>query len=215
MSTRRLRPSFVVGEDRSYPKSLFQTGPKMIEQPFPSAFELDVLSELPSENTKRVFYPGGLESGGHDGLNIRVVPYEGEEWIGTFASGRFGPKTVTGVFTTPNPNKFCAISEGQAYIVDVTGPKVCESLTIVPIIAVRSSMKHRLLIFANNTEILAIGVNGAAWRTERLSWDSLKLITTTDDTLCGEFWDVQTESEQGFTVDLANGTHCEGATMPV
>ncbi|CAH2408761.1 hypothetical protein MES5069_70379 [Mesorhizobium escarrei] len=90
-----------------------------------------------------------------------------------------------------------------------------ESLTIVPVIAVRSSVKYRLLIFVNNTELLAIGVNGEAWRTERISWDNLKLTTMTYDTICGVFWDIQTESEQGFTVDLATGTHSGGATMPV
>ncbi len=187
----------------------------MIKQPFPSAFEFEVLSELGSGNTKRRFYPGAVESGGHDGLNVRVVPHEGEAWIGTFAFGRFGPKTITGVFATPNPTKLCVVAEGEAYIVDVANPKEHENLSIVPVIAVRSSAKHRLLIFANHTELFAIGANGIAWRTERLSWDGLKLTTMTDETLCGVFWDIRTESEQSFSVDLATGTHIGGAFVPI
>lgn len=187
----------------------------MIEQPFPSAFEFEVLSELRAGNTKRLFYPGAIESGGQDGVNVRVVPHEGEAWIGTFASGRFGAKTITGVFTTPNPTKLCVVAEGQAYIVDAANPKEHESLPIVPVIAVRSSAKYRLLIVANHTELLAIGANGIAWRTERLSWDSLKLTTMTNETLYGVFWDIQTESEQSFTVDLATGTHTGGAFVPI
>jgi len=187
----------------------------MIEQSFQSAFEFEALSELNSGNTKRLFYPGAGESGGHDGLNVRVVPHEGEAWIGTFASGRFGPKTITGVFATPNSTKICVVAEGQAYIVNVANPKEHESLSIVPVIAVRSSAKYSLLIFANHTELLAIGANGIAWRTERLSWDSLKLTTLTDETLCGVFWDIQTESEEGFAVNLANGTHTGGAFVPI
>lgn len=186
-----------------------------IEQPFPSAFELEVLSELSSGNTKRLFYPGAVASGGHDGLSVRVVPHEGEAWIGTFASGRFGHKTTTGVFATPDPTKLCVVVEGLAYIVDVANPEEHESAPIVPVIAVRSSAKYRLLIFANHTELLAIGVNGIAWRTKRLSWDSLKLAAMTDDTLSGVFWDIQSESEQGFTVNLADGTHAGGAFVPL
>lgn len=187
----------------------------MIEQKFPSSFNIKVLSEIKSGKTKRLFYPGAAESGGHDGLNVRVFPHESEAWIGIFASGRFGPKTITGVFATPNPTKLCVVAEGQAYIVDVANLKEYESLPIVPVIAVRSSVKYRLLIFANHTELLAIGANGIAWRTERLSWDSLKLTTMTDETLCGVFWDIQTESEQSFSVDLATGTHTGGAFVPI
>ena len=187
----------------------------MIENPFPQAFEFELLSELRSSHTKRLFYPGAIESGGHDGLNVHVIPHAGDGWIGTFAFGRFGPNAITGVCTTPNPTKLCVIAEGQAYIVDVVHPQACDSLRIIPVLAVRSSAKHGLLIFANHTELLAVGADGIAWRTARLSWDSMKLTSMNDDELCGVFWDIQSESEQGFTVDLATGRHTGGASVPV
>lgn len=187
----------------------------MAEQPFPSVFECEVLSELSSGNTMRLFYPGAVESGGHDGLNVRVVPREGKEWVGTFASGRFGRRTTTGVFATPNPEKICVVAGGLAYIVNVANPKEHESIPIVPVVAVRSSAKYRFLIFANYTELLAIGDDGVAWRTDRLSWDSFELTTMTDDTLCGVFWDVQSESERSFSVNLSDGTHTGGAFVPI
>src|SRR5690606_29175711 len=99
----------------------------------------------PSRN-RRLFYPEGSEKGGHDGLNLHVAPYESEEWIGTFAFGGFGPRSITGVYTTPNPAELCVIAEGQAYRVDVRYPQTCDCLSIVPVLAVRSSAKHRLLI---------------------------------------------------------------------
>lgn len=182
--------------------------------PFPLHCEPKILSELVPSNIKHFYYPGAIESGGHDGLTVRVNPNKGDAWIGTFASGKFGPKTVSGIFSTPDPARLCVVSEGQAYIVDVTSPTVYETLPLIPIIAVRDSEKHQLLIFANHTELLAIGSNGIAWRTERLSWDGLRLTQITDDVICGTFWDIQTESEQSFTVDLATGAHLGGASLP-
>lgn len=185
-----------------------------IDNPFPSLFEFRILTEIGSGDTRRMFFPGAVKSGGHDGINVRIVPHEGEAWVGTFASGRFGNKAITGVFATPNPSKLCVVAGGQAYVVDVTNPKAHEEISLVPIIAVRSSEKYRLLIFANHTELLAIGDNGIAWRTERLSWDGLKLTAMDDENIRGVFWDIQSESERSFIVNLADGTHVGGAFVP-
>lgn len=181
---------------------------------FPVAFEFERLGELPASRVKRLFYPGATAAGGRDGLNVRVIPHRGEEWIGTFAAGGFGPKAVTEVCSTPNLNKLCVIAEGQGYIVDVEHPECCDSVPIFPVLALRRSTKHRLLIFANHTELLAVGDDGVAWRTTRLSWGSMKLTSMSEDELFGVFWDIRSESEQSFTVNLGNGTHTGGANVP-
>lgn len=181
---------------------------------FPADFEFERLGELPASRVKRLFYPGATVAGGRDGLNVHVIPHRSEEWIGTFAAGSFGPKTVTEVCNTPNKNKLCVVAEGQGYIVDVERPDCCESVPIFPVLALRSSAKHGLLIFANHTELLAVGDQGLAWRTARLSWDSMKLTSMSEDELCGVFWDIRSESEQSFTVNLQNGTHTGGANVP-
>lgn len=172
---------------------------------FPAIYEFEHLNELDSVHTRRLFFPGGTSAGGSDGINVHVIPHNGVDWVGTFASGRLGSNASTGVWTTPNPTKLCIISQGQGYIVDALSPGACEPLPIFPIFAVRSSAKHRLLIFASYTELLAYGVMGVIWRTKRLSWDGLKLTSMTEDQLCGHFWDIRSESEQSFTVDLATG----------
>jgi hypothetical protein len=181
---------------------------------FPAAFGFERLSELPSRCVKRLFYPEANATGGHDGINVHIIPNQGEEWIGTFASGGFGPNTVSEVCSTPNPTKLCVIAEGQGYIVDVEHTDSWESVPIIPVLAVCSSAKHRLLIFANHTELVALGAEGIAWRTARLSWDSLKLTSMSEDELCGVFWDIRSDSQQSFTVNLENGTHIGGANFP-
>lgn len=187
----------------------------MVEESFPTDFGFEVLNELASDNSRRLFFPGAGHLGGRDGLNIRVIPSDAEAWIGTFSFGRFGSKAVTGVFATPNPKKLCVVAKGQAYIVNVISPQDHECLSIIPVLDVRASLKHGLLIFANHTELLAMGSNGVAWRTGRLAWDSLRLTSMTDEILYGVFWDIQTESEQSFSVNLADGTHVGGARVPI
>lgn len=184
------------------------------EHPFPAEYELECLEELRAGCNRRFFLPGGTSDGGHDGINVQVTPHDGPEWVGTFASGHFGSRTIAGLWTTPNRYSFCAVVEGQGYIVDVRDPQKCEAVPIVPVLAVRSSVKHQLLIFANHTELLAYGSAGIAWRTRRLSWDSLKLTTMSNDVLYGVFWDIRSESEQSFMVNLADGTHTGGANIP-
>lgn len=186
----------------------------MSENLFSAAFEFERLEELRTSRVKRLFYPGATEIGGRDGVNVHVIPHGGDEWIGTFSAGGFGPKSVTDVCSTPNPTKICVIAEGQGYIVDVVHPEIFDNLPIFPVLAVRSSAKHGLLIFASHTELLAVGTDGIAWRTARLSWDSMKLTSMGEDDLCGVFWDIRSESEQSFTVNLATGTHTGGAYFP-
>lgn len=186
----------------------------MTQHPFPAEYELECLEELQAGHTRRLFFPGGTSDGGHDGINVQVSPHEGTEWVGTFALGHFGPRAITGLWTTPNPSSLCVVAEGQGYMVDARNPQQCEAVPIVPVLAVRSSAKYQLLIFSNHTELLAYGSTGIAWRTKRLSWDSLKLTTMSDDELCGVFWDIRSESEQSFAVNLADGTHTGGANVP-
>lgn len=181
---------------------------------FAADYEFESLSELPACRVKRLFYPGATAAGGRDGLNVHVIPHRGEEWIGTFAAGGFGSRSVTEACRSPNSRKLCVVSEGQGYIIDVECPEIYDDVPIFPILALRSSSKHRLLIFANHTEILAVSAEGVAWRTARLSWDSMQLTSMSEDELCGVFWDMRSESEQCFTVNLINGEHTGGAIIP-
>jgi hypothetical protein len=138
---------------------------------------------------------------------VNVTPYEGDPWLGIFAFGQITPKGVTGIFSTPNPERLCVAAQGNAFIVSVSDPSTWESVRAIPVIDVRCVVKHGIIVFANFTELVAYGSQGLKWRTKRLTWDSMKVVEVTDDLLKGEFWDIRSESTQGFTVDLATGNH--------
>lgn len=186
----------------------------MITDMFLAAFEFERLAELPTNPIKRLFYPGATSIGGRDGVHVHVTPHRGDEWIGVFAAGSSGQTAVTELCRTPNPKKLCVVANGQGYIVDAEHPELWDNVPIFPVLALRGSSKHQLLIFANHTEILAFGAGGIAWRTARLSWDSMTLTSMGEDEVSGVFWDIRSESEQSFTVNLLDGTHSGGAHFP-
>jgi len=177
---------------------------------FTHAYECEITTETSGREVRRIFFPDAFAEGGRNGLTISISPHEGEPWLGTFAFGRVTPKAVTGVFSTPNPTRLCVVAQGSGFLVSVSEPNVWEAVRAIPVIDVRSVLKHEVIVFAIFTELVAYGADGIRWRTKRLTWDNMKVVEVTEDQLTGEFWDIQSESTQTFVVDLASGSHRGG-----
>lgn len=182
---------------------------------FPADYKCEVLEEIPGSGTlDRHFFPEGQTMGGADGVLVRVSPATGEPWIGTFAFGRYGPKGASMVLSMPDPAKLCVVARGAGYIVSASDPQIWERIGVVPIIAVRAIPEVGIVVLANFTELLAYGLEGVRWRTERLSWDSLNLIEVTEHSIIGEYWDIREDGMRRFEVDLASGTSRGGINGP-
>lgn len=178
----------------------------IVDRSFPAEYDIEVLREQGPARHRRLFYPGATEAGGKDGLSVRVAPLVGEPWIGTFAFGRYGARTLSGVFTMPDPNRLCVVSRGEAYLVNANCPSHYEIARIRPVIDARVSLKHKLFIMVDHGGLLAIGPSGVAWQTEQSDWDELRLTGKDEDHLCGTVWDLPTGSEERFCVRLADGS---------
>jgi len=98
----------------------------------------------------------------------------------------------------------------KGYLVSASTPTTWEPICVTPIIDVRSILIHRVIVFANFTELVAYGQTGTKWRTKRLTWDSLKITEVTDAFIKGEFWDIRREEMASFVVDLETGAHTGG-----
>jgi len=178
---------------------------------FPHVYECERFSETSGVGVlPHYYYPGAFTRGGRDGLLVEVRPEHGQSWLGTFAFGQVTPKGASGIFTTPDPQRFCVVSKGEGYLVSATTPTVWEAVRATPIIDVRTVFAQGIIVFADYTTLVAYGPAGVKWQTKRLTWDSLKITEVTDTTIKGEFWDIRNEATAGFTVDLATGTHQGG-----
>jgi hypothetical protein len=177
---------------------------------FAHSYECERLSETPRTAPPHYYFPGASTQGGRDGILVEVRPEHGQPWLGTFAFGQIAPKGVSGIFTTPDPQRLCVVSKGEGYFVSATTPTAWEAIRATPIIHVRSIGAQGIIVFASFTELVAYGSAGMKWRTKRLTWDNLKIVEVTDAFIKGEFWDIRSEATANFVVDLATGTHQGG-----
>jgi hypothetical protein len=183
-----------------------------IDLAFPRSYEVAPIHELPQPAVHtHWFFPSRTTSGGKDGVTVQIVPQREAAWVGTFAFGPFGQNGVSGVYTTPHPDRVCVISRGKAYFAVTNRPEACEVLAFHPVLDVLTSTEHGLIIFSNHTELLAFDSSGMRWRTKRLSWDSLRIVEMKNGRILGEFWDIRSEQMSTFSVDIVSGKHEGGA----
>jgi hypothetical protein len=175
---------------------------------FESNYTVEIIDELGSE--ERYYYPNGNKIGGKDGLIVKVLPSNANAWIGVFAYGEMTRNGLLRVYTMPNPNQLCIVSNGAGYIVDTRNPEKWSEVKSIPITDVRCIEKLRMIVFADYTELVSYDETGIKWRTDRLAYDSLKILQVEDDILKGEFWNIRNEANQIFEVNLNDGSQIGG-----
>jgi hypothetical protein len=175
---------------------------------FESNYTIEEVYGLGSE--ERYYYPNATKSGGKDGLTVKVVPSNGKVWIGVFAFGEMTRNGLLGIYSMPNPNQFCIVSNGTGYIVSSNNPEEWSEVRSIPITDVRCIETHKIIVFADYTELVAYDEFGIKWKTARLAYDSLKIIHIENDVLKGEFWNIRNEDNQIFEVNLNDGSQIGG-----
>src|SRR5581483_2608000 len=104
-----------------------------------------------------------------------------------------------------------AVAGGYAYLANTLAPERPLHIPLRPVSQVLPAPEHNLLLLAGFHTIAAIAPSGLLWETARLTWDGLTLTGIRDNQLHGLGWDMRTDRELPFTVDLATGRHTGGA----
>lgn len=168
-----------------------------------------MLTELPNQELKRFYYPGANQEGGRDGLLVKVVPKNGEPWIGIFGFGDLsGP---TQVYSCPNEQQICVVSRGDGYIVSVEAPLQYERVKASPVLGVYPASQHELIVFHDFTNFVAYGKTGLAWKSKRISHDGIKVDRIDGEVLTGQSWDAPTGKDVEFRLNLRTGMHEGGS----
>jgi hypothetical protein len=128
-----------------------------------------------------------------------------QPFLATCALGFRDPIAPTGVWSTPEPEKICAISGGYAYIIDTTAPETFTMIPFRPVLEVRTALAENLLLFVGHHSILAWGPGGLAWESRKLSDEGISITAIAAGTLHGKGWQMLSDSETGFTLDLRTG----------
>ena len=173
---------------------------------FPHAWQADILPARPLILPPRHYtYPREVEEIERGALEIMVRPSAAAPFLATCALGFADPAAPSGLWSCPSPDDLCAVSGGYAYLVNTAAPQQFTHLPLRPVLEVRPLPAHRLLLFAASYSLLAWGPHGLAWQTARLSSEGLRISEIRGDTLHGFGWDLISDREVPFTVNLRSG----------
>lgn len=187
-----------------------------IDLTFPHRWQAEILPARPLILPPRHFvYPRDAEEVERGALEVLIradapTPPEGrspsaQPILMTCALGFRDPAAPTGLWSTPNPEEICAVSGGYAYLIDTTNPARFTMLSYRPVLQVRPAPAHHLLLFLGHHRILAWGGNGQAWESPKLSDEGITLGVIAGDTLNGTGWNLMTDKETPFALDLQSG----------
>lgn len=180
---------------------------------FPKNYEIRVLESYGLVNPLETFhqFPAELEESDRTGSYLRVVPKQGNAWIGFFSLGFDSDQVVNAIYSCPNADSLCVVAGGYGYVVNASDPAQWMRVEQQPVVDVRALPEQKLLLFVGFHTISAFGPAGLLWTTERLSWEGLSISRIDQATLYGQGWDAIADKEAPFEVDLATGKHTGGA----
>ncbi len=188
-------------------------------QGFSQDWSAEVLKTPPLIAPARQFiYPqqiaGEEDALARGALQLMVRPASGGTFLATWALGFTDPAMPTGVFACPNGAQMCAVAGGYAYIIDTAKPEHCSHIALKPVVEVRMLAAHGLLLFVGFHSIVAWGRGGVAWESARLSWEGVRITSVDGNALHGTGWNLVTDREVAFSLDLLTGQHQGGGFTP-
>ncbi len=173
---------------------------------YPSRWSAEILPARPLILPPRHFtYPAQVEEVERGALEVIIRPASAEPFLATFALGFRDPAVPTGVWSAPDPDELCALSGGYAYFVRASQPDRFTLLPLRPVLQVHVAAEADLLLFIGNRDILAWGAGGQAWQANAVSSEGITLNAITATTLHATGWEMRTDREFPFALDLATG----------
>ena len=181
---------------------------------FPHEWSAEILPERPYKLPRRwFFYPRYAEEVERGALEVMVQPPSGElapssePFLGTFALGFSDSLAPSGLWSCPNPRWLCAVSGGYAFLVNTLKPEEFTQVAFRPVLEVRALREQQLLLFSGHYALIAWGAHGKAWETARLSSEGVQITGIEGRWLRGIGWDMMTDRDVPFIVDLETGEH--------
>jgi hypothetical protein len=177
---------------------------------FAQSWRAEILKTPPLIAPARQFiYPqqiaGEEDTLARGALQLMVQPASGGTFLATCALGFTNSTMPTDVFACPNPQELCAVAGGYAYIIDTVQPEQCVHIALKPVVEVRPLVPQRLLLFVGFHSMIAWNATGLAWETARLSWEGVRITGVEGNTLHGMGWNLLTDREVAFELDLLTG----------
>jgi hypothetical protein len=154
--------------------------------------------------------PGEEDAMNRGALLLDVKPAASPNFLATCALGFREISLPTGIFACPHPDHLLAVAGGYAYLIDTLAPEHCVHLPLRPVTQILPATTASVILLAGFHTVLAIDANGLRWQSARLSWEGITLTHADAHQLHGTGWNLRTDREVPFTVDLITGEHQGG-----
>ena len=186
---------------------------------FPASWTAEVLAAPPLiAPARQVVWPrqvpGEEDALARGALLVLVRPARGGSFLATCALGFRDPALPSGVWACPRPDDLLAVAGGYAYLADANAPEQCIHLPLRPVVQVMPVPESGLILLAGFHTVAAVGESGWLWETARLSWEGVTLAEVHAGKLHGMGWEMRTDRELPFEVDLRTGQHTGGGFIP-
>jgi hypothetical protein len=145
---------------------------------------------------------------------VEVKPATGGVFLATCALGFREASLPSGVFACPRADDLLAVAGGYAYLVDTLRPERCVHVGLKPVTTIVAADDDALLLLAGFHNVVAIGAEGVRWESGRLSWEGVTVGEVKAGRLHGTGWDMRSDREVAFEIDLRTGAHTGGGFSP-
>jgi hypothetical protein len=189
-----------------------------LHEVFPHRWSAKILTAAPMIAPARQFtYPLAV-AGEEDALNrgamfVSVKPEADGEFLSTCALGFREPSLPSGVWACPGADDLLAVAGGYAYLVNTLEPAKCVHLPLKPVAAILAAPEDGLLLLAGFHHVIAVGIDGLAWESEKVSWEGVAMGEVVGGVLHGTGWNMQSDKDVSFVMDLRTGRHTGGGVL--
>jgi hypothetical protein len=157
------------------------------------------------------YIPGEEDAMARGALLLDIKPANAANFLATCALGFRDPSLPTGIFACPRSDDLLAVAGGYAYLIDTLAPEHCLHLPLRPVTQVLPAPpfgnQAGLILLAGFHNVLAIDANGLRWQSARLSWEGVTMTHVDVHHLHGTGWNMHTNREVPFSIDLGTGAH--------
>ena len=180
----------------------------IVDLSFPHLWKAEILAARPLILPSRHFiYPQAAEEVERGALEVLIRPdaSDAEPFLATCALGFRDPAAPTGLWSTPKPEEICSVAGGYAYLIDTTSPDRFTMIPYRPALEIRPVVQSGLLLFVGHHSILAWGRGGKTWESAKLSDEGVTIAGLDGGVLHGTGWEMKTDREESFAIDLRSG----------
>jgi len=156
------------------------------------------------------YVPGEEDAMARGALLLDIKPAASPNFLATCALGFRDPSLPTGIFACPRADDLLALAGGYAYLIDTLAPERCLHLPLRPAAQILPALPAGLILLAGFHNIIALDANGIRWQSARLSWEGVTMTHADATHLHGTGWNMHTDCEAPFTIDLTTGAHHGG-----